>query len=58
MVVDYANMAGLTGVPLLQVGSSSTVLSLLSAGAAATAALDDTNLTNTSSLSGFFRYFT
>lgn len=52
----YANMASLTGAPIINVGASSSGVSLLGAGAAATAALDDTNFTNTTEIDGYFSY--
>lgn len=58
LITSYANMAGLAGVPLLNVGASSNVAALLSAGAAASTALLDTAFTNTSTLAGVLRLFT
>ena len=56
-VVSYANLAGLTGNPLLSVGANSLTAALLEEGAAASAAIADTNFTNTSVIAGEIRYF-
>lgn len=52
----YSNMAALTETPVIGVTPGATA-SLLTFGAAASAALADTNFTNTSSLNGSFSYF-
>jgi hypothetical protein len=54
----YSGMAGLTGVPLVEVAAASASVALLGAGAAVTSALTNANFTGTASLSGSFNYFT
>jgi hypothetical protein len=53
---SYANMASLTGVPLVQIGPAVSAASLAQAGAATPAALTDANITNTTTISGSFSY--
>lgn len=53
----YSNMAALTETPVIGVTPGGATASLLTFGAAASAALADTNFTNTSSLNGSFSYF-
>lgn len=57
MAPVYANLALLTEVPIISVGANSLTASLLTSGAANSAALTDADFTNTSSISGSFRYF-
>ncbi len=57
MVVAYNNMAALSGVPLLQVGVSSSAVSLLLAGATGAGPISDTNFLDSATLSGSFSYF-
>lgn len=57
-VSSFSNLASLTGAVVSQIGASSSALALLQEGAAATAALTDANVTNTSAISGQFIYGT
>lgn len=56
LVTIYAALATLNFGPILNVATGGTIATLLQAGAAATAALDDTNFTDTSTLKGWLRY--
>jgi hypothetical protein len=58
IILAFAAMATISGAPLLQVGPSSSSVTLLTAGAAATAALTNSNFTNTTTIQGQFSYFT
>jgi hypothetical protein len=53
----YSNLASLAGVPIINVPAGGTTASLLSSGAAASAALSDANFNNNSVLNGHFYYF-
>jgi hypothetical protein len=51
------NMASLTSVPILSVGASSSVVSLLENGASGASALTNSNFTATTEIDGHFGYF-
>lgn len=53
----FANLAGLTGALTVACAASVSVVGINQSGAAATAAIDDTNFTNTSAVAGEFTYF-
>ena len=57
LVTVYANMSGLSMAPIINVGPGSSAISLLTAGAAATAPLTDSSFTNTAAINGSFTYF-
>lgn len=52
----YSNMATLTETPIVSVNGGASTISLLTFGAAASAAIADTAFTNTSNIQGYFRY--
>jgi hypothetical protein len=58
LIAKYATMVGLSGPILLEVGPSSSAVSLFSAGATATAAVTDGSFANTSEIDGFLSFFT
>jgi hypothetical protein len=57
IVAVYSGLSSLTGEPHLGVPASSSSVSLLSAGASASAALTNANFTSTSAFSGTFQYW-
>lgn len=54
----YSGMASITESPVLTVAPSASVIQLLTFGAAASAALDDTNFNNATTINGTVTYFT
>jgi len=53
----YSSMGSVAETPILNVAPSATAATLQTFGAAASAAMDDTNFTNTTTLNGSFSYF-
>lgn len=57
-LAPWSGMSGLTGLPSLQVGAGSSAASILQPGAAASAAVTNSNFTGNSVIAGSFSYFT
>jgi len=57
LVSAYSGMASISATPTIEIGPGSTIVSLLSAGATSTAALTNSNFTNTTVINGAFGYF-